>query len=118
MTLTERLSLIRAGYKAAEIKEMEKEVSVQHEQPQMEPGNGMDQQQSAAAAGAEGQNPPETPEAPEQGEPAENGNDPRDDEIAQLKRKIEEMQRDNINRNGAQPYGDDEYIRDVFSRRH
>lgn len=113
MTLSERLSLIRAGYKAAEIREMEKEGTEQHEPQPMESRDGMEQQQSTAA-GAEGENSPPEPEAQEQGEIPD---DPRDAEIRQLKEQLAAAQRNNINSTSGKPYGDDEYIRDVFARR-
>lgn len=114
MTLAERLSLIRAGYKAAEIREMEKEGTEQHEPQPMESPDGMEQQQSTAA-GTEGTDAPQEPETPK--EPGEIPVDPRDDEIRHLKEQIAQIQRQNINANTKQPYGDDDYIRDVFARR-
>ena len=113
MTLMDRLALIRAGYKASEIREMEKEATVQHEPQQVEPGNGMEQQ-SNAAAGTQGQDPSQAAESTEPGE--DPGEDPRDQQIAELTRQLEEARRNNINQNDGKPYGDDEYIRDVFNR--
>lgn len=116
MTLMDRLALIRAGYKASEIREMEKEGTEQHEPQQMEPGNGLDQQQDAAA-GTQGTDPSPAAQDEEQGENP-TGADPRDERIAELTRQLEAARRANIDQNNGKPYGDDEYIRDVFNRVH
>lgn len=114
MTIMDRLALIRAGYKASEIREMEqKEGTAQHEPQQMESRNGLAEQQSTAA-GAEGPDAAQAQESPEQGE---NAPDPRDAEIAQLKADLAAAQQRNINTTSERPYGDDDYIRDVFARR-
>ena len=110
MTLAERLSLIRAGYKAAEIREMEKEATEQHEPQPMESRDGMEQQPSTAA-GPEGPDP-----APEETQAEETGNDPRDAEILRLKSELDAARRQNINSSEKAPYGMDDYIRDVFKR--
>lgn len=115
MTLMDRLALIRAGYKASEIREMEKEGMEQHEPQQMESGNGLDQQQDAAA-GTQGT---DAAPAAQDTEPGENPDaDPRDERIAELTRQLEAARRANIDQNNGKPYGDDEYIRDVFNRVH
>ena len=115
MTLMDRLALIRAGYKASEIREMEKEGTEPHEPQQMEPGNGLEQQQDAAA-GTQGTDP--SPAAQDE-DPGENPDaDPRDERIAELTRQLEAARRANIDQNNGKPYGDDEYIRDVFNRTH
>lgn len=115
MTLMDRLALIRAGYKASEIREMEKEETEQHEPQQMEPRDGMDQQQDAAA-GTQGTDPAPAAQSEEPGENPDA--DPRDEQIAELTRQLEAARRANIDQNNGKPYGDDEYIRDVFNRVH
>lgn len=113
MTLMDRLALIRAGYKASEIREMEKEGMKQHEPQPMEPRDGLDQQQDAAA-GTQGTDPAPAAEGEEPGENPDA--DPRDERIAELTRQLEAARRANIYQNNGKPYGDDEYIRDVFNR--
>lgn len=116
MTLSERLALIRAGYKASEIREMEKKEGTEpHEPQQMEPGNGLEQQQDAAA-GTQGTDPSPAAQGKEPGENPDA--DPRDERIAELTRQLEAARRANIDQNNGKPYGDDEYIRDVFNRTH
>ena len=109
MTLADRLTLIRAGYKLTEIKEMEgEEAAQQHEQEQMEPDKGMEPEQDPKPAPAETQQ-----EAEEQGADP----DPRDAEIERLKEQLAAAQRANINGKEQEPYGMDEYIKDVFARK-
>lgn len=111
MTIADRLTLIRAGYKLAEIKEMEREEAAQqHEQEQMEPDKGMEPQQDPKPAPAEAQ-----PEAQEPG--ADPDPDPRDTEIKRLKQQLAAAQRANINGKEQEPYGMDDYIKDVFARK-
>lgn len=109
MTLADRLTLIRAGYKLAEIKEMEREEATQqHEQEQMEPDKGMEPEQDPKPAPAETQQ-----EAEESGAYP----DPRDAEIERLKEQLAAAQRANINGKEQEPYGMDDYIKDVFARK-
>ena len=112
MTIMERLTLIRAGYKAAEIREMEqKEVAEPHEPQPMESRDGMEQQPSPAAG-------PEGPDAAqEETQAPDAGEDARDAEIRRLKSELDAARRQNINSSEKEPYGMDDYIRDVFARR-
>lgn len=108
MKISDYITLIRAGYSRQEIKQMEE--AEQHEPQPLEPRDGMDEQQSTAA-GTEGQD--SAPE-PETEEPRE---DARDAEIRRLTEELAASRRLNIQQNEKQPYGDDDYIKDVFARR-
>ncbi len=109
MTLADRLTLIRAGYKLAEIKEMEREEAAQqHEQEQMEPDKGMEPEQDPK---------PDPAETQQEAEEPGTDPDPRDAEIERLKQQLATAQRKNINSAEADPYGMDDYINDVFARR-
>lgn len=114
MTIAERIALIRAGYKIGEIREMEAKEAERHEPEEMEPDNGMEPQPVGG-----GTDPPPQAE-PEAGEKAQEPGadpDPRDLEIQQLKQQLAAAQRQNINGDKADPYGMDDYIKDVFARK-
>lgn len=111
MTIADRLTLIRAGYKLAEIKELEAKEAERHEPEKVEPVNGMEPQPVG------GTDPQAEPEAGEETQEQGTDPDPRDREIEQLKQQLAAAQRQNINGDKADPYGIDDYIKDVFARK-
>lgn len=113
MTIAERITLIRAGYKIGEIREMEAKEAERHEPEKVEPVNGMEPQ---PVGGTETQ-PQAEPEAGEKPQEPGADPDPRDREIEQLKQQLAAAQRQNINGNKADPYGMDDYIKDAFARK-
>lgn len=113
MTIAERITLIRAGYKLAEIKEMEAKEAERHEPEEVEPDNGMEPQ----PVGGTDPKPQAEPEAGEEAQEPGADPDPRDREIEQLKQQLAAAQRQNINGDKADPYGMDDYIKDVFARK-
>ena len=113
MTIADRLTLIRAGYKLAEIKEMEAKEAERHEPEEVEPVNGMEPQ----PVGGTDPQPQAEPEAGEETQEPGADPDPRDREIEQLKQQLAAAQRQNINGDKADPYGMDDYIKDVFARK-